>query len=99
MTYTFSKQLVQLLARHFDVTQNACQESRSKRFAGMHWDDRRPTVGVSNEVVAAFDTNHSESLAAQGRNEILALNCGERCHALTVTRCTPMKSSGSPELP
>jgi hypothetical protein len=36
--------------------------------------------------MAAFDSNHSESLATQGRNEILALDRGERCHALTVTR-------------
>jgi hypothetical protein len=42
-----------------DVTQNASQESMSKRFAGMRWDNGCPTVGVSNEVMAVFDSNHS----------------------------------------
>jgi hypothetical protein len=94
-----SKQLLQLFARELEVTQDACQEPRTKCFASVNRNHRGATVAVTNEVMTALDSYHDESYAAQRRNKILALNSREGGHAPTVTRCTPMKSSASVGLP
>jgi len=56
---------LQLLTRELEVTQNACQETWSKRFTGMNWNHCGATVTVTNEVMAAFDSNHNKRGAAQ----------------------------------
>jgi hypothetical protein len=94
-----SKQLLQLFTRELEITQDACQEPRTKCFASVNRNHRGAAVAVTNEVMTALGSYHNESCAAQRRNKILALNSRERRHTPTVTRCNPMKSSASVGLP
>src|ERR1700719_1953424 len=93
------KQLLQLFTRELEVSQNARQEPGPKRFASVNRNHRGAAVTVTDKMMTAFDSHHNESGAPQRRNQILALNGGERGHAPTVTRCTPIKSSASAGLP
>jgi len=93
------KQLLKLLTRELEVSQNARQEPGPKRLPGVNRNHRGAAVTVTDKMMTAFDSHHNESDTPQRRNEVLTLNGGERGHAPTVTRCTPIKSSVSAGLP
>ena len=93
------KQLLKLLTRELEVSQNARQEPGPKSLAGVNRNHRGAAVTVTDKMMTAFDSHHNESGTPQRRNEVLTLNGGERGHAPTVTRCTPIKSSVSAGLP
>src|ERR1700727_851432 len=72
------KQLLQLLTRELEVSQNARQEPGPKRLAGVNRNHRGAAVTVTDKMMTAFDSHHNESGAPQRRNEVLPLNGGER---------------------
>jgi hypothetical protein len=72
-----SKQLLQLFARELEITQDACQEPRTKRFASVDRNHRGAPVAVTNEVMTALGSYHNESCAAQCRYKIFTLNSRE----------------------
>jgi hypothetical protein len=60
-----SKQFLQLFTRELEITQDACQEPRTKCFASVNRNYRGAAVAVTNEVMTAFRSNDNESCAAQ----------------------------------
>lgn len=87
-----SKPLAQIVAREFAVSQDSTEQTRADRFAGVNGNNGRASIGMTDKVVTAPNPNCLKTAALERCDEILAAERGKRCHALTVTRCTPTKS-------
>jgi hypothetical protein len=54
------KQLLELLTRELEVSQNARQEPRPKRFARVDRNHRGAAVTVTDKMMTTFDSHHNE---------------------------------------
>lgn len=70
----------QLLDRKRDIAQDRPQETWTDRLAGMCWNHRSSSVGVSKESVTAFCADYFETCPFQNANDLLTLEPGKASH-------------------
>jgi hypothetical protein len=82
-----------------DTPQYSRQKALSNALACMNRHDGDPAVRVTHDVTTTLDARHRESGSAKCCHELFTRNQRILCHAFTVTRWTPIKSSDDVGLP
>lgn len=77
---------LQFVPRDLAVSENLSKETAAKRLAAVDGNNGAAAVGMTEEVMAAFDANEIEPKTTQRLEEMCAGDCGKCAHAMTATR-------------
>lgn len=80
------QQLSQLVSRHLTVAQNLGHQARSNDFTSVYRHNRAPSIGMFQDVMAAFDADDLKAGFAQRSDKPTPGHARESGHAPTQTR-------------
>ena len=73
----------------FTIPENLGKESATDGFAAMDGNHCTPAIGVTEEVMASLNANEIKTKATKHLDELGAVKCGKRAHAMTAIRWIP----------